>query len=269
MGFQVTIPFIQDTDKARDFAYAMLAGKMLTTIVSLFLGVALVGARQTLIARTLNQKPMLLSIATVEPFWSTGADIFKKTGLYSRFCLLLVMLSSWGFLSGFLLPIGIVRPDVCPFTETVGPVRGLTHSPLAAATFSTRLGEWFQVYAFQPTKLPSSVLISSTPVNPNWKYVPAMETGTLKCESVANPPDVDGIVGVQGFSRFVSHNQAQLTPWINTVTGWNVPLSSIRNGNNYQFYPLEALVDGRQVLRFNIANGLGFWFGILFLFEIS
>jgi hypothetical protein len=108
MGFLVTIPFIQDTDKAKDFAYAMLAGKMLTTIISLMLGVALVSARQTLIAKKLNEKPILLSMATIEPFWSTGIDIFKKTGMYSRLCLLLVLLSSWGFLSGFLLPIGIV-----------------------------------------------------------------------------------------------------------------------------------------------------------------
>jgi hypothetical protein len=39
MGFQLNVPFIQDTDKARDIAYAMLAGKMLTTVISLLLGI--------------------------------------------------------------------------------------------------------------------------------------------------------------------------------------------------------------------------------------
>jgi hypothetical protein len=41
MGFQLNVPFIQDTDKARDIAYAMLAGKMLTTVISLLLGMRL------------------------------------------------------------------------------------------------------------------------------------------------------------------------------------------------------------------------------------
>jgi hypothetical protein len=85
---------------------------------------------------------------------------------------MLVVLSSWGFLSGFLLPIGITRPDICPFTDTTGPTIALSTSALAAATFTSRLGEWFQIYTFEPPQLPSNVLINNRPVVANWKYVP-------------------------------------------------------------------------------------------------
>jgi hypothetical protein len=44
---------------------------------------------------------------------------------------------------------------------------------LAAATFTSRLGEWFQVYTFEPPQLPSNVLINNRPVVANWKYVPS------------------------------------------------------------------------------------------------
>lgn len=165
----------------------MLAGKMLTTVISLMLGIQLVNARQTLIAAALNKNPILLSLAAVEPFWSTGMDIFKAKGSYSRICLGLVLLSSWGFLSGFLLPIGVTRPQVCPFVDVNGPAYSLNTSTLAAATSSGRLSQWYNYY--YANQLPKTSLVGIQPAIANWKFVPSMETGKLECRPIDNPPD--------------------------------------------------------------------------------
>jgi hypothetical protein len=81
------------------------------------------------------------------------------------------------------------------------------------------------------------------------RLIDVVESGTLTCSPVASPPEVAGTIGLQGFTRFITHNQDQVSPWINQVTGWNVPISSLRFGYNYQFFPQEQLVDGRQVIR--------------------
>ncbi|KAJ3304567.1 hypothetical protein HDV03_002520 [Kappamyces sp. JEL0829] len=234
----------------------MLAGKMLTTIISLMLGMALVNARQTLVAKALNRGETLLSMATVEPFWSTGTDIFKRTGVYSRLCLLLVLLTSWSFLSGFLLPIGILRPAKCPYNPTTGPMALLELSPIAYATGSGRLATWYNYYS--SGLLPPNVLIGVYPNATKWVYVPEMYAGSLNCAQVESPPTVVGSIALQQDSVQLTHNDSSFFPaYVQRATGWP-DMNMVRSGYNYEFLPdSKADTNGNQVLAW--ASGLGMY----------
>jgi hypothetical protein len=73
MGLQINLPFIQNSTPQGDLAYGMLgkreretltvAGKMLTTLLSLLLGMALVNARQTLVAKGFSHSFLMTNLS--------------------------------------------------------------------------------------------------------------------------------------------------------------------------------------------------------------
>ncbi|KAJ3348739.1 hypothetical protein HDU91_006512, partial [Kappamyces sp. JEL0680] len=206
--------------------------------------------------QALNRGETLLSMATVEPFWSTGTDIFKRTGVYSRLCLLLVLLTSWSFLSGFLLPIGILRPTKCPYNPTTGPMALLELSPIAYATGSGRLATWYNYYS--SGLLPPNVLIGVYPNATKWVYVPEMYAGSLNCAQVESPPTVVGSIALQQDSVQLTHNDSSFFPaYVQRATGWP-DMNMVRSGYNYEFLPdSKADANGNQVLAW--ASGLGMY----------
>jgi hypothetical protein len=82
-----------------------------------------------------------------------------------------------------------------------------------------------------------------------------MQVGSLNCESVQAPPKVSGQIGIQGLRSFVTHDQTQLSTYINQVTGWNTDITKLRTGYSYVYYPLEQLRDGNQVMAWARAVG--------------